>query len=98
MALSYRIHRLGLLTDWQYRSMCIDLTQRGYRTGEPDGTERDKSRVWKQVLDQLWQEGRTKDTIAYALHLPLDEIEKLTFGLVADPIQPKKGHQLQIVK
>lgn len=98
MALAYRIHRLELLTDWQYRSMCIDLTQRGYRTGEPDGTERDKSRVWKQVLDYLWQEGKTKDTIARALNLPLDEIEKLTFGLAAEPIRPQRGGQLRVVK
>ena len=98
MALAYRVHRLGLLTDWQYRSMCIDLTQRGYRTGEPDGTDRDKSRVWKQVFDHLWREGKTKETIAKALHLPLDEIEKLTFGLAAEPIRPAKGQNLRIVK
>ena len=98
MALAYRVHRLGLLTDWQYRSMCIDLTQRGYRTGEPDGTERDKSRVWKQVLDHLWREGKTKETIARALHLPLDEIEKLTFGLAAEPVRPAKGQGLWVVK
>ena len=98
MALAYRIHRLDLLTDWQYRSMCIDLTQRGYRSGEPDGTDRDKSRVWKQVLDHLWREGKTKDTIARALNLPLDEIEKLTFGLAAEPIRPQRGGQLRVVK
>lgn len=40
--------------------MCIDLTQREYRTGEPDGTVRDKARVWKQVFDHLWHEGKTK--------------------------------------
>ena len=78
--------------------MCIDLTQRGYRTGEPDGTERDKSRVWKQVLDHLWREGKTKETIAKALYLPLDEIEKLTFGLAAEPVRPTKGQGLRVVK
>lgn len=98
MALAYRVHRLGLLTDWQYRSMCIDLTQRGYRKGEPDGTNRDKSRVWRQVLDHLWREGKTKETIAWALHLPLDEIEKLTFGLAAEPVRPERGQSLRVVK
>lgn len=98
MALAYRVHRLNLLTDWQYRSICIDLTQRGYRTGEPDGTNRDRSRVWKQVLDHLWREGKTKNSIARALNLPLDEIEKLTFGLAAEPIQPQRGGRLRVVK
>ena len=98
MALAYRVHRLDLLTDWQYRSMCIDLTQRSYRTGEPDGTDRDKSRVWKQVLDHLWREGKTKENIARSLHLPLDEIENLTFGLAAEPVRPARGHDLRLVK
>ena len=98
MALANRVYRLGLLTDWQFRSMCIDLTQRGYRTGEPDGTVRDKSRVWKQVLDHLWGEGKTKKTIANALHLPLDELERLTFGLAADPVRPERGEPLRVIK
>ena len=98
MALAYRIHRIGLLTDWQYRSLCIDLTQRGYRKGEPDGIDREKSRIWKQVLDFLWAEGKTKETIAQVLYLPVDEIEKLTFGLTAEPVQPIRGQGLRVVE
>jgi Zn-dependent peptidase ImmA (M78 family)/DNA-binding XRE family transcriptional regulator len=98
MALANRVYRLGLLTDWQYRSMCIELTRRGYRTGEPDGTVRDKSRVWNQILNHLWSEGKTKKTIADALHLPLNEFDRLTFGLVADPVRPERREPLRVVK
>lgn len=65
---------------------------------KPDGTERDKSRVWRQILDHLWREGKTKDVIARALHLPIDEIEKLTFGLAAEPVRPVTGQGLRVIK
>jgi len=35
MALAHRLHALQLLTDWNYRSVCIELAKRGFRTGEP---------------------------------------------------------------
>lgn len=98
MALVYRCKTLGLLTDWQYRSLCIDLTQRGYRSGEPIGVERDTSRVWRQVLEQLWKERRTKHHIAEELALPDDEVEKLTFGLTNTQIHPVKKTRLSVVK
>jgi len=78
--------------------MCIDVTQRGYRTGEPDGISRDRSQVWKQVCDCLWSEGKTKKTIAEALCLPFDDIERLTFGLVADSVRPEKTGSLRWVE
>lgn len=97
MALAYRSHNLGLLTDWQYRSRCIDLTQRGFRTAEPGGIERETSRVWKQVLTQLWRERKTKRHIAESLNLPVDEIEKLTFGLTGVQEPPSGSRPLSLV-
>src|SRR5450631_1665906 len=35
MAMAYRLSALGLLSDWQYKSICIELGKRGYRLGEP---------------------------------------------------------------
>ena len=98
MALAYRIHRMGLLTDWQYRSICIDLTQKGYRNDEPNGIPREKSRIWKLVLEDLWREGKTKNAIAHDIDLPPDEIEKLTYGLTADPVRPKKRNSLHVIR
>ena len=34
-ALAYRLHKLGILSDWQYRGLCIEMNQIGYRTSEP---------------------------------------------------------------
>jgi Zn-dependent peptidase ImmA (M78 family) len=83
MALVFRLHTLKLITDWQYRSLCIELAKRGYRTGEPVGIERETSVIWKKVLTQLWRERTTKSSIANELHLPLDELEGLIWNLAA---------------
>jgi Zn-dependent peptidase ImmA (M78 family)/DNA-binding XRE family transcriptional regulator len=86
MAMAYRLHTLSLLSDWQYKSACIELGRRGFRSGEPGGIERETSRVWQKVLTQLWTERRTKNEIADALHIPLDELEGLIWGLTGGPM------------
>jgi Zn-dependent peptidase ImmA (M78 family)/DNA-binding XRE family transcriptional regulator len=86
MAMVYRLNSLGLVTDWQYKSACIELGRRGYRSGEPGGIGRETSRVWQKILTHLWSERRTKDDIAAALHIPIDELEGLIWGLTGGPI------------
>lgn len=86
MAMAYRLHALGLLTEWRYKSICIELGRRGYRSAERDGIERETSAIWKKVLAQLWKEGKTKAKIGGDLHLPANEVESLIWGLTG-PIQ-----------
>ena len=43
MALAYRLRQIGFLSDWQFRSLCIELGNLGYRTAEKCGIEREKS-------------------------------------------------------
>ena len=81
MALAYRLHKLGMLSDWRYRSICIELGQLGFRSGEPKGIERETSTVLAKVLAAMWGKRMTKQNIATDLNLPLDEIEALIFGL-----------------
>ena len=91
MAMAYRLHALGMLSDWQYKSICIELGRRGYRSGEPDGIEREESAVWHKVLLRLWAERTTKVEIAEALSWPLDEVEGLVWGLTGLSQRPEKG-------
>lgn len=84
MAMAYRLHQLDRLSEWQYKSICIDLTKRGYRSGEPNGISREKSKVWRQVLTMLWKERVTKADIARELGLPLGEVEGLIWSLTAE--------------
>jgi hypothetical protein len=91
MAMALRLHSLGLMTEWQYKSACIELGRRGYRTGEPRGIERETSAVWRKVLAQLWNERTTKRDIAAKVSLPPDELESLIWGLAGPMLRPERS-------
>jgi hypothetical protein len=97
MAMAYRLHVLGRLSEWQYKSICIELGKRGYRAGEPFGIERETSIVWRKVLAQLWAERTTKNDIAKALAIPLDELEGLIWGVAGISANPPKSRSLSAV-
>lgn len=89
-ALSYRLHKLGRLSDWQYRSFCIQIA-REYGESEPNSLPRESSAVWQMVLTELWKEGVTRHHIADELHIPRDEVDTLLFALTGDPAPPSSG-------
>lgn len=101
MAMAYRLRSLNLMTEWQYKSACIELGRRGYRNGEPQGLPaHETSAVWRKVLSQLWSEKTTKNEIAAALNLPMDELENLIWGLagpVAKPERVEARERLRVV-
>ncbi len=97
MAMAYRLHVLGHLTEWQYKSICIELGKRGYRSGEPLGIKRESSIIWKKVLAQLWQDRTTKNDIAKALNIPLDELEGLVWGVTGTVSPPQNPVTLSAV-
>lgn len=90
MAMAYRLNTLRLVSDWQYKSICIELGKRGYRLGEPNGIERETSSIWYKVLTQLWSEKTTKNDIANDLHLPIDELEGLIWNLAGSDNRPNR--------
>jgi hypothetical protein len=57
---------------------------------EPISVGREKSLVWKKVLMHLWSQKITKGDIAKSLHLPLDELEGLIWGLTGSPDAPPR--------
>jgi Zn-dependent peptidase ImmA (M78 family)/DNA-binding XRE family transcriptional regulator len=90
-ALAYRLHKLGILSDWQYRMFCIQINQRGYRTEEPNGLPREESVIWKKVFTELWTDRISKSQVAADLHLPADELENLVFGLTGAITPPARA-------
>jgi Zn-dependent peptidase ImmA (M78 family)/DNA-binding XRE family transcriptional regulator len=78
-ALIYRLHKIGILTDFRYRSLYIQISKMGYRTNEPNELPREESVIWKKVLMELWSDGITKNHIADDLHISPEEIENLVF-------------------
>ena len=83
-ALVYRLHKLGVITDWQNRMFNIQINKRGYRTSEPMAMEREVSSVWRTVFSELWKEKVTRKDIAYELKIPELELEDIVFGLLSD--------------
>ena len=81
-ALVYRMHNLRILTDWHYRTLCIEISKNGYNKNEPEGVEREHSKIWGIVFKELRKEGISKEHIAHDIHIYSSEIESLVFGLV----------------
>lgn len=81
MALTYRLHDLGLLTDWQYRSTCAELSKRGYRSSEPAGMKHESSQVLAKVFQRLRSTGVRRHDVATELSISVDELNKMLFGL-----------------
>jgi hypothetical protein len=50
MAMTHRLHELYLLSDWQYRSTCLTLSERGFRREEPGGITPETSQLLRKVL------------------------------------------------
>jgi Zn-dependent peptidase ImmA (M78 family)/DNA-binding XRE family transcriptional regulator len=97
-ALAYRLHKLGRISDWNYRTFCIQLN-RTYKNSEPAGLPPERSSVWQQVLTDLWKNGVTRDRIADDLSFPREEVETLLFGLTGevglpDRAAPREGLRL----
>jgi Zn-dependent peptidase ImmA (M78 family)/DNA-binding XRE family transcriptional regulator len=90
-ALAYRLHKLGILSDWQYRMFCIQINQRGYRKEEPNSLPREESILWKKVFTELWSDRISKNQVAVDLHLPTDELENLVFGLTGEIKPPERA-------
>jgi Zn-dependent peptidase ImmA (M78 family) len=98
-ALAHRLHKLGVLTDWQYRTFCIQIN-RAFGENEPDGLPPERSSVWQMILTDLWKEGVARHHIATNLDIPDDEMENLLFGLMGDvnaPNRPKGRPNLKMV-
>ena len=81
-AIGYRLHELGLMSDWHYKHFNIELSRRG-RQNEPAPLARETSMILRKALDELAKEGCGLRDIAKELHLPLSELQSLCFGMHA---------------
>jgi Zn-dependent peptidase ImmA (M78 family) len=81
MALAHRLHELNLMTDWVYRTACINLSRLGYRSSEPGGIPRESSQLLAKVFQALRDEGDGPATIAAAVGISVDELHDHVFGL-----------------
>jgi Zn-dependent peptidase ImmA (M78 family)/DNA-binding XRE family transcriptional regulator len=90
LALTYRLHDIGMLSDWHYRTTCIELGQRGYRNGEPQSTSRETSQILEKVFRFLRKKGVTRADVAAELHIGTDDISDFIFGLAMTVVDGSK--------
>ena len=57
MALTHRLYELDLLTEWGYRTVCVQLSRLGYRRSEPNGIQRESSQLLSKVFRSVRDEG-----------------------------------------
>ncbi len=82
-SLVYRLHKLEKLSDWQSRTLFIELSKRGYRTSEPNSIPREQSTLLSKVFEALRSQGLTLRHVAADLAWPLPQLQELLFGLGA---------------
>jgi len=90
-ALAYRLHTVGVLSDWHYQSIYVELSSRGYRKKEPDEAQRETSQLLPKVFAVLRNEKLSKGDIASELCVPTEEIEQLVFRLTLTGLSGKGG-------
>lgn len=106
-ALAHRLHRLGLVSEWHYRTLCIQMSERGFRREEPDGIARETSQLLQKVFAALRAERITPGDVARELRITQRELDTLVFGLVLLPVAgrahssgraPREGPRLRLVE
>lgn len=87
MALVRRMHSVGLISDWYYRQLCIQMTGLGYRKTEPESRSRELSLALAKVFAELRSTGVTRVDVARELEWPMDELRALVFQLVVGELE-----------
>ncbi len=81
-ALNFRLHTVGMTTDWHYYNLCVEISKLGLRTREDRGMKREGSQVLQKMLKALSDEGVSRSQIAAELRIGRDDLEAMMFGLV----------------
>jgi Zn-dependent peptidase ImmA (M78 family)/DNA-binding XRE family transcriptional regulator len=87
MALTHRLHELDLITEWGYRTACVQLSRLGYRRAEPEGIQRESSQLLAKVFRSVREEHETPGTIAAAVGITTDELQAHVFGLTLTAVK-----------
>jgi Zn-dependent peptidase ImmA (M78 family) len=79
MALIVQMKNLGVLSEWQYKSLIIEASKMGLRTKEINGIPREVSKLIPNLIGSLKNQGIGIKDIANDLNLPFDEVASLLF-------------------
>lgn len=76
-----RMHKLGQISDWQYRSLFKQISQRGYRKSEPFDHHKEQSKLLEVVLKELRNDGMSLEVLSENLNLSEIDLAELCFDL-----------------
>ncbi len=82
VSLSALVHRycdLGLIKKDRAKWLYIEMSRKGFLKNEPSPIPREPSDIWTQVIQDLWKNRKSIETLANELVLPPDEIKSLVF-------------------
>ncbi|MET9225682.1 XRE family transcriptional regulator [Lentzea sp. NPDC003310] len=90
-ALLRRAHTLGEISDWQYRTLAVEMTSLGYRTTEPNSLDPEKPAAVRAAVDWRLDHGHDVDSLASVTllrpeeftHLYLDSTSTLPISSIA---------------
>jgi hypothetical protein len=76
-ALLRRAHTLGALSDWQYRTLAVEMSSLGYRINEPGELGTESPTAVSRVVAWHLDHGRDVADLASAANLNTDEFIRL---------------------
>ena len=82
-ALTYRYHKLGIISTWNATSIYKQLAQRG-KNNEPNPIAHETSLLLDKVFQALSEEKFQLSELTNALNITLEEINNLTFHLASN--------------
>jgi Zn-dependent peptidase ImmA (M78 family)/DNA-binding XRE family transcriptional regulator len=85
-SLNYRMHQLGMTTEYHYRNLCIEISKIGGRTSEINGIPRERSLLLEKILRLLADDGVSRSQIAADLAINSTELDAMMFGLTLTAI------------
>jgi hypothetical protein len=106
-ALAYRFHYLKAISDWQYRTIYVQLSKRGYTKRAPDPGPHEVSQLLARAFAALRDEGITRQQVAKDLCVNVMDLEDLLLGLAFGKVnggrplvdqQPTENHKLVRMK
>jgi Zn-dependent peptidase ImmA (M78 family)/DNA-binding XRE family transcriptional regulator len=78
----YRLHTLNQISDWTYRSLCIQI-KANYPRSEP-GPQMPREN--SQVLAKVFASGATRKDMVRELRIRMQDFDEMTFGLALTPM------------
>ncbi|MFC3989824.1 ImmA/IrrE family metallo-endopeptidase [Actinoplanes siamensis] len=90
-AMVRRLHQLRRISDWQYRSWMIDLSEKGFRSNEPDGGAKEQSALLRQILSLAREDGWRVDRICKELGIPRKDFSEAFMGLTVTSVESSSG-------